>query len=245
MTSKAEKINKILKRLTSRQKKLLVTLVLVLIVVIAFEIAFGVFASRSHALRTENASMRSKLTDYTILINQKQDIIDEIDRLNKNTDDIIGKYSAGNSPEKTLVFLDKLSKVSGMNIPSVSFGQDTLVSAGTDAVGNNENQLDDTSKDDGNINIIEGGTDLYLYNYQVSFAYVVPYTGLKKALNYIGTNDERMTVENISAAYDAGTGYVSGSITLNQYALVGGGLNREYKSPIVNGKEKGASNLFG
>ena len=80
---------------------------------------------------------------------------------------------------------------------------------------------------------------MYLYNYQVSFAYVVPYTGLKKALNYIGTNDERMTVENISAAY------VSGSITLNQYALVGGGLNREYKSPIVNGKEKGASNLFG
>ncbi len=249
MNGNSVKINELLKRLNSRQKKLLMILAMVFIAVIAVEISFGLFISRSQELKTENASLRSKLTDYTMLVNQERSIIDEINSLNDDAKNIIDKYSAGNTPEKTLVFLDKLSKSSGMSIPSVSFGQETLISAGADVAATQALQGNDKTEDDsnegGNINIIEGGSDLYLYNYPVTFSYAVSYSGLKQALNYIESNEERMTVENISVSYDAGTGYVSGSITLNQYTLTGIGVERSYRAPEINGKEKGVSNLFG
>jgi hypothetical protein len=66
---------------------------------------------------------------------------------------------------------------------------------------------------------------------------------IKKALDWVSENKEHMSVTNIALTYDSSNGKLSGSLTVNFYAMNGNGV--PYKEPNIQGITIGSGNIFG
>ena len=66
---------------------------------------------------------------------------------------------------------------------------------------------------------------------------------IKKALDWISKNNEHMSTTNISLTYDSSTGKLSGTITVNYFAMNGNGV--PYEEPDISGILIGSKNIFG
>lgn len=86
-------------------------------------------------------------------------------------------------------------------------------------------------------------SEYYLYNYPVTFSFNVSYSGLKTAVQYIEDYGERMTIDDISVAYDDSTGRLTGTMALNMYTMTG--TPKAYLAPAIDNMKLGVANLFG
>lgn len=266
-------------KLTDRQKMLICVLVDVLLVALVWIFAFTPLGDKCSDAENDIATLQSDIDRLQDLIDQKDSFIEKTQVLNADTDTIIDKYGAGNTPEKILMFLVDLSNESNMTIPSISFGEEknvTVLSDGTplseaSSDGSSESDSsDDSSSDspsdsdsDGSAGSDESSGDAdaesdsdgdgtasnvkaseyYLYNYPVTFSFNVSYSGLKKAVQYIEDYGERMTIDDISVAYDDSTGRLTGTMTLNMYTMTG--TPKTYLAPALDNIKLGVANLFG
>ena len=82
-----------------------------------------------------------------------------------------------------------------------------------------------------------------LYNNNILVSFKTSYDGLKEIMDYINENKNRMSVNNFSAAYDEGTGLVSGTTSINMYSVVG--TDKEYVQQNLSGVSLGTDNIFG
>ena len=266
-------------KLTDRQKMLICVLVDVLLVALVWIFAFTPLGDKCSDAENDIATLQSDIDRLQDLVDQKDSFIEKTQVLNADTDTIIDKYGAGNTPEKILMFLVDLSNESNMTIPSISFGEETNVTVLSDGTplseassdGSSESDSsDDSSSDspsdsdsDGSAGSDESSGDAdaesdsdgdgtssnvkaseyYLYNYPVTFSFNVSYSGLKKAVQYIEDYGERMTIDDISVAYDDSTGRLTGTMTLNMYTMTG--TPKTYLAPALDNIKLGVANLFG
>lgn len=96
--------------------------------------------------------------------------------------------------------------------------------------------------EDGNSGAVKA-SEYYLYNYPVTFSFNVSYSGLKTAVQYIEDYGERMTIDDISVAYDDSTGRLTGTMVLNMYTMTG--TPKAYLAPAIDNMKLGVANLFG
>lgn len=96
--------------------------------------------------------------------------------------------------------------------------------------------------EDGNSGAVKA-SEYYLYNYPVTFSFNVSYSGLKTAVQYIEDYGERMTIDDISVAYDDSTGRLTGTMALNMYTMTG--TPKAYLAPAIDNMKLGVANLFG
>ena len=266
-------------KLTDRQKMLICVLVDVLLVALVWIFAFTPLGNKCEEAENDITTLQSDIDRLQDLVDQKDSFIEKTQVLNADTDTIIDKYGAGNTPEKILMFLVDLSNESNMTIPSISFGEETNVTVLSDGTplseassdGSSESDSsDDSSSDspsdsdsDGSAGSDESSGDAdaesdsdgdgtssnvkaseyYLYNYPVTFSFNVSYSGLKKAVQYIEDYGERMTIDDISVAYDDSTGRLTGTMTLNMYTMTG--TPKKYLAPALDNIKLGVANLFG
>ena len=280
MTLQAEGRQNRMSKLTDRQKILICVLVDVLLVALAWIFAFTPLADKCSDAENDIATLQSDIDRLQDLVDQKDSFIEKTQVLNADTDTIIDKYGAGNTPEKILMFLVDLSKESNMTIPSISFGEETNVTvlsdgtplseASSDGSSEGDSSADsssDSSSDSSDSNGDAGSDDssgdadaasgsdgdgtasnvkaseYYLYNYPVTFSFNVSYSGLKKAVQYIEDYGERMTIDDISVAYDDSTGRLTGTMALNMYTMTG--TPKTYLAPAIKDVRLGVANLFG
>ncbi len=103
-----------------------------------------------------------------------------------------------------------------------------------------DSDADDEAAED---RITDAGANMVLYNQPVTISYELSYDGLKRCINYICTNPNRMTVESVAAAYDNTSGMLSGNMRVNMYYLTGNG--KPYTPPDFSNVLIGNTNLFG
>lgn len=249
---------------------LICVLVDVLLVALVWIFAFTPLGNKCSDAENDIATLQSDIDRLQDLVDRKDSFIEKTQVLNADTDTIIDKYGAGNTPEKILMFLVDLSKESNMTIPSISFGEETnvtVLSDGTplsEASSEGDSSADsssDSSNSNGDAGSDEGSGDAdaasdgdgtssnvkaseyYLYNYPVTFSFNVSYSGLKKAVQYIEDYGERMTIDDISVAYDDSTGRLTGTMALNMYTMTG--TPKTYLAPAIKDVRLGVANLFG
>lgn len=237
-------------KLTDRQKMLIFILIDVLIVVFAFCFAFMPLGNKCKDAENDIALLQSDIDRLQSLVEQKQTFIENTQILNADTEAVIEKYGPGNTPEKILMFLVNLSKETNMTIPSISFGEETNVTVLSDGTSLSEASADTSSDSDASSDSNDNGassqvkaSEYYLYNYPVTFSFNVSYSGLKKAVQYIEDYGERMTIDDISVAYDDSTGRLTGTMTLNMYTMTG--TQKVYLEPAIDSMDIGVANLFG
>jgi hypothetical protein len=230
-----------------------------LILAVVLLIAGGFLLYRTHALSVENAKLEKRIERDNKLKKSEAEYEAETENLEQETDTLINRYGAGNTPEKTIMFLANLSSSTGIAVTSIEFGESENVTVDEngrrlngaaeapdpeEAVSGSSEKEEDSGSDKKDSS---GGNDndkgqYYLYKYQTTISYTGTYSELKKAIEFIENYGERTTVNDITSTFDETTKKLTGSMTLNMYTL--SGTAQEYTAPSVSGS-LGNANIFG
>lgn len=216
-------------KLSERERQLIFILIILLMFVLTFKFGFMNITDQADKLSEENITLNGQLMQLNKYVQKESEYKADIAELEKKSNLIKAKYGAGNTPEKTIMFLDTIEKRTGIFFNHISFGEMYLVG----------------SKDSDKNQSVEikpvGNT--YLYCTPVTVNFTSSYDGLKKSIDMINNCAERMTIESFNCAYDMAVGKLSGSMTINMYEITG--TDKLYYPPVIKDAPIGQPSPFG
>ena len=211
----------------------LVFILVVIAAVLAYLYLYMPMAEKRNTLLTENHELDERL------INLKNMAVDEdvfkmgINESSKSIKQVMNHYSAGNTPEKSIMMIDSLEQKIGISLPNLTFSEPMVLSTV---------QMPMVSETADGSYVIEY-YDVELLGETLSTNYSCTYEQLKKMIDYINAYPERMNIDSISIAFDSETNGLKGNLTLNLFAVTGTG--KEYTEPDISGLSMGNGNIFG
>ncbi len=194
----------------------------VLICILCYNLIYTKNIEKADALEADIkvlAARESQLKGYvTKLPEYKQGI----EREKATQDTIIAKFPNDIKQEDEIMFANDLENTHEIFFQSLSFGSFKTFSSFADE-------------------IIE--TNFEGKEITLSCTYQCTYQGLKDTINYVNGQNNRMIINNLSAAYDPTTGLLSGTIDITMYAI--DGVGNTYKQPYIPDMSIGVTNIFG
>jgi outer membrane murein-binding lipoprotein Lpp len=257
------------RRISEKDLKLLIFFFALLILIASYQLGYRKFTTKAEELSTENQELTKKVDELEGKQGSKEEYISQTEEMNKKMDTILEQYPAKLTQEKITMFVLALEKYADMKVSSISFQEITEFFSMTDlATKREENALSsindiestiasDTSQDT-DVNQVAASDeakkensakgnakDLNITGYQtaITLNYQTNYEGLKKCVDYINRNEDKMTIHDLSASFDSSTGNLTGSMTINLYSITG--TDKVYEEPEINGGRIGTKNIFG
>ena len=210
----------------------LVFILVIVAAVLAYMYLYMPLVEQRNTLERENYDLDVRL------INLKNMAVDEdvfkmgINESNKSLKKVMNHYSAGNTPEKSIMMIDSLEKKIGLHLPNLNFSQPAVVST-----------IKMPMVEESETGYSIAYYDVNLLKETLSTNYACSYEQLKKMIDYINAYPERMNIDSISIAFDSESNGLKGNITLNLFAVTGTG--KEYTAPDISGLSLGTGNIFG
>jgi len=210
-----------------------VFILVIVAAVLAYMYLYMPLVEQRKALEKENYDLDVRL------INLRNMAVDEdvykmgINESSKTIKKVMNHYSAGHTPEKSIMMIDSLEQKIGIRLPNLTFSQPAVISTVKMPMV--------TETADGSYAIKY--YDVNLLKETLATSYSCSYEQLKKMIDYINAYPERMNIESISIAYDSESNGLRGSVTLNLFTVTGTG--KEYKPPVIDDLSMGAGNIFG
>ncbi len=146
--------------------------------------------------------------------------------------EVLNNYSAGNTPEKSIMMVNSMEREVGIKLPNIGFSQPNLVTTVKMPMA--------SLTENGEYTIAY--YDVSLLQESLSMNYSCTYEQLKKLIDFVNAYPERMNIESMSMTYDSETGGLKGDVSLNLYAVTGTG--KEYAAPEISGLSLGETNIF-
>ncbi len=253
-------------KITEKEKRLLLILVTVLILVGSYQFGYQRFHTMASNLESQNQELNGKLIELQQKQAKKQKMIDETIEFKDSTKAILEQFPHTLTQEKNIIFVTELEQYANMKIDSVAFNEMTIfytpngipsttdststtqtdvltetedhVQEGNEAEESAANNLDtELTKQDSSIqNAVTG------YESTIVLTYQSTYEGLKKAIDFINTYYEKRHISDITASFDMTTGNLSGTISVILYEADGG---TGYEAPELDSIGVGKDNIFG
>lgn len=214
------------------QKFLLMLVLVVLMVVVAVIYLYLPLVEDKEALVEENVALN---TEWIELQNMARDTEIFKERINASKTEIskvLSRCGAGNTPEKSIVLVNRMEDEIGVKIPNVSFSTPTIL----------------TSVQTPMIQEAEDGTysiqysNINLLTETLTMSYSATYDQLKQLVDFVNVSSERMNIKSVSISYDTETGDLNGTLVLNLYAVTG--TDKQYTEPKVEDIRLGEENIF-
>ncbi len=174
--------------------------------------------AKIQTLTEENEAKRVRVQELQGMLLKQQETKDEIAEMQADMEEITQRFPAKWSEESIIYLIYQMEQASGVTISTMSFQLNAPCFNG-EAAG------------------IEETVTKVTVNYGE-----ITYDGLKKMVDFINQNNDRMTIDALNCSYSSGDGMLSGSLNLNLYALEGTG--REYEAPPEFSISKGVTNVF-
>lgn len=213
---------------------LLMLALVVIMVIVAINYLYRPLLNERQALRDENYELNKRYIElYNMSVNEDF-WKDEINKSRDSISKVLDRYSAGNTPEKSIKFVSDMEADLEMRVPDVTFSAPNLLTSVTMPM------VQDMGDENGTYAI--SYYDVSLLKETLSFNYSGDYDQLKRMSDYINANSERMNMESISVNYNNETNLLDGNIILNLYAVTG--TDRQYEEPNITGIRLGEENIF-
>lgn len=214
-------------KISDRDKKIIVIILIAAVVALPFLFVIKPTQEKEASLDTEIAELTERYEYLDGLNQQRGFYLSEIERLTNDRNDIIAGYAEGIRQENIIMFLRGLELNIPVKMNALNFSNNTVtpILAGT---------TDENGTVTGAVDAIQN---------QTSVAYVCEYESMKTFLDYILKYEERMVISAVNMNYDSGTGNISGSFVINQYAFTGDG--RELAPAVIPSMEHGNESIFG
>lgn len=239
-----------LNNLSEKEKNLIFILLIVLILVGSFQLGYVRLTEKADQLTSENQDLSNKLIDLQQKNANKKKYLEETKAMEASTQQMEQKLSTLISQEKSTMFVVDLEKAADMVVNAIAFEKITeIYSSDTAAQTEGENQTTTdagtpvTVGDSVSMDALTAGDVMKGYQTVLTINFQTTYSGLKKSIDIINNNTEKMKILSCSASFDNTTGNLTGSMSIGVYALVGKG--REVETMTVPGVPVGRENIFG
>ncbi|SHO53938.1 hypothetical protein [Anaerocolumna xylanovorans] len=236
-------------KLTQRDKKLLLIVVSLVLFAVSYFLIYQRNVSAAQEIRTSNEALKSKVQELTQMQAQAEDKKAETEKLRSEMEDMKARFPVYLSTADIILLLDGMEFEAGMEISSSTFTEhqifypNTASGEGTASDSQTTDNAADTSGTDTG-NAVQANKFTGMKS-TVSISFKTTYEGLKKAIDYINKNSDRMTIGELSTTYDTATGNLTGSMTINMYMLAGSGVQKTYEPPNMDDIKTGRDNIFG
>ena len=259
--------------ISMRDKKILLMFLGVGVFAAGYFFGYRPQMEEAQNIQTSNESLQERLDELLKLAENKDYYLEETESLNAKVDEYTSAFPADIRPEDGIVLSMNMENSLDMQISNVGLGTREFVAAldgstedplanmpdqtlseqanaqtqsqideieGTDVQGDKERQA---ASDAEVASLSDTFTSPVLYRIQDSMQFTGTYASLKDMVDYLADQAGRMTLDNVNASFDSSTGNLSGSITVNLFAMAGTG--KTYTEPDAGSVAYGTSNIFG
>lgn len=236
-------------KLSERDKKLLMILVIVIIVCVPYFFVIQPAMDKMTTLESEISSLKSDIKYRENLALSAKDYEDAAAKYAVAEADLISRFPSDLLQEASLLFIHNTEQIVPISLYQVAFGDDVAAqvtsAAEEQAINEVEAATGDVTQDQviaDNTQTTNVGSGLMGIQTQTRFAYDSGYKEFKDFLKYIMDYNDRMVITELEASYSGEMELVTGTFTLNQYALKGEGRNKvQYLEPNMI---QGTTNVF-
>lgn len=259
--------------ISMRDKKILLMFLGVGVFAAGYFFGYRPQMEEAQNIQISNESLQERLDELLKLAENKDYYLEETESLNAKVDEYTSAFPADIRPEDGIVLSMNMENSLDMQISNVGLGTREFVAAldgstedplanmpdqtlseqanaqtqsqideieGTDVQGDKERQA---ASDAEVASLSDTLTSPVLYRIQDSMQFTGTYASLKDMVDYLADQAGRMTLDNVNASFDSSTGNLSGSITVNLFAMAGTG--KTYTEPDAGSVSYGTSNIFG
>ncbi|MDE6847423.1 MAG: hypothetical protein K2J99_16880 [Lachnospiraceae bacterium] len=248
-------------KVSKRDILLLVGLLGILAVVCSVFLVYQPTMEKADALEQENFELQARINDLSSKMANKDSYITETENMNREIDLIFKEFPVDVREEDSILLAISQELISPMMISSISISacepvvlpddeEDVSHTYEIDEIEEYEAQegiSDDVtaSAADANANGLSNeNMPSILMARNVTINYLVSYEGLKRGIKNISVQDNRMSIDNLTVAYDESTGLLTGMTSIDMYCIPGQ-PDKVYVTPNISSVLLGTDNLFG
>lgn len=249
-------------KVSKRDILLLVGFLGILAAVCSYLFVYQPTMEKADALEQENQQLQVRINDLNMKMAQKDSYVDDTESMKRDTDAIYQKFPVDVREEDSILLAVNQELIAPMIISNISIGacepvvlpdiseEDVSHTYEIDEIEEYEAQegiTDDTAASAGDA--AADGTDManapsVLMERNVTINYMVSYEGLKRGIKNISAQDNRMSIDNLTVAYDETSGLLSGMTSVDMYCIPGQ-PDKEYVQPSFSSVLLGTDNVFG
>jgi len=236
-------------KLSERDKKLLLVLLIVAIVCIPYFFVIQPLLDKCNALNKEIGELQSEVSYRKKLAEQEGEYESAAESLEYVKETLLSRFPSELPQEASILFIHNTEQMIPLSLYQVAFGDDVAAQVTSDAEAQAIDEVEKETGDVTNDSVIQDNTQttglgggLTAIQAQTRFAYDAGYDEFKNFLKYVMDYNDRMVISELDASFSAEMNLVSGNFTLRQYALSGSG--REGVSVAEPNLLQGTTNVF-
>lgn len=252
-------------KLSDRDLKVIYVVLMLVVVALAYFIGVKPNMEKRAEIEEETRQLENKLNELRAKEANVKTIQDETDAMNASIIKKCSEFPRSTNTQAAYKMVDDLMKASKIEVSSIAVSMNDIFFAGSGDVAEviaaqeaaQEASGDAAAQDTAQDGQTEEGTDqiqntsiqlenLIGYRSAITLSFEGATKEVQDAVEFIkasSANGERMTLGNISLAFDSGTGGLTGSMIIYMYALEGNG--GKVLDGTVDKIDHGVDNIFG
>lgn len=235
-------------KLTEREKNLILVLLGVLLLVSTYYFGYRTLKADTETLKKQNENLSVQIATLEEMQQYREVYQEESAKLSSSVEEIIKRFPAGVKAEDMVLTMQGIESKTKAYVSSITTPGMQSVEL---AYGQEKNVLESMEDVTGVIaanSFVNDGSVPDTYHMLLSYArsgvnYTISYDGLKAMLKELTGSENRKSIDNISLVFDENTGNLSGTMSVNYFALSGTG--KEYIQPKIQGTSHGIDCIFG
>ena len=259
--------------ISTRDKKILLMFSGVAVFAAGYFFGYRPQMSKAEEIETASAPLETRLNELLEMAKNKEFYVEETSKYNQEVSDYVAQFPADVKEEDGILLARDMENTLDMEVSNIGISTRDFIASLDGSTEEEIGELvDQTLSEKANeqtqeqIDEIEGTdtkaeealadateaavsdaanlTDLtVLFRRLDTLQFSGTYESLKDAVDYLASRSGRMTLDSVDASFDASTGNLMGTITVNMFSMTGTGST--YTEPDAGSVALGRKDLFG
>lgn len=259
--------------ISTRDKKILLMFSGVAVFAAGYFFGYKPQMSKAEEIETASVPLETRLNELLEMAKNKEFYVEETSRYNQEVSDYVAQFPADVKEEDGILLARDMENALDMEVSNIGISTRNFIASLDGSTEEEIGELiDQTLSEKANeqtqeqIDEIEGTdtkaeealadateaavsdaadlTDLtVLFRRLDTLQFNGTYDSLKDAVDYLASRSGRMTLDSVDASFDASTGNLIGTITVNMFSMTGTGST--YTEPDAGSVALGRKDLFG
>ena len=259
--------------ISTRDKKILLMFSGVAVFAAGYFFGYKPQMSKAEEIETASVPLETRLNELLEMAKNKEFYVEETSRYNQEVSDYVAQFPVDVKEEDGILLARDMENALDMEVSNIGISTRNFVASLDGSTEEEIGELvDQTLSEKANeqtqeqIDEIEGTdakaeealadateaavsdaadlTDLtVLFRRLDTLQFNGTYDSLKDAVDYLASRSGRMTLDSVDASFDASTGNLIGTITVNMFSMTGTGST--YTEPDAGSVALGRKDLFG
>ena len=222
-----------MKKLTGKQLRLVITLIIVVIFALSYEYIYMHFEDMTDEYKDKTELVNAQIIQRRDELDNEDKILTDTLELNSQIEEILASFPITLTKEENLLFIETMEKDLRMDISPITIS-DPSVFYTTKLPIRDENGNEILGADQQYMTVLQSS---------INVTFQTTYPKFKSVLKYIKEYPEKISVSNSTLSYDSSTGDLLAAMTITRYALTGTG--KKYEEPYIGDISIGTDNIFG